>query len=822
MKLNQRLVLFCGLFLGLMSACSDTQEETLGVSGGTFSVETITVNSETVQSGATSRTAGNGDLPSAEGNLVQPEHYKNGFKMDVSNFGVVIYSWDSYDEVFHPESGETKYELRAGTYDASVTLGNPEVEGFGEPAFVGNTSFSVINDMNTTLNVLCYLSNAKFRIEYTEKFTSYFSEYTTNIVSSLQKSFDFTKETAGALYLKPGQVTAQLKARKAGGQESTMAIGTYNLEAQHEYVLTLDVDAYTKQMTISFSENVTEEKLTIDVSDAALNAKAPTMMAKGFENGGMVELVEGDTPSEKVQLHINAQARVKSLKMKMEAQSPQNPIWNQEFELAAETVDQSIMDMGMELHGLGAQASQMAMVDLTRFLTNVPKNLPVKFTFSVIDRFNKVAESNVVLNVQTTTAEMTMTMSDELIPFQSNTCKVNVRFKKGNFDNMKFTVAGTEQVLNIAHIEDLGLGEDGKEQYVLTLAGAEGQLFRDAYQVNVKYLDYDLTTEQACNMKAGYLFDNGEGDVWANKVVAHVYNATMGELSAQKMVGAEWTNVTSAVEGSYLVLKDLTPNETQTLRILNGRGEPIGENFEVTTEPMTQVPNGNMDDWYYTRPKDVVYWEVYYAGQQGITPVWGTMNELTTSEGGTSTNMINRDGCRYCANSGTIETAGKNGKAALIRAVGWGAGNSATGSANAKYGTVGELYLGAYNKESKQPNYTGIEFTARPAKMTFDYKYAPGKGGDSYYAEVIVMNGSEVIGSGIKRDANVKGEWTAETIAITYSQPTKKATHLCIKFKSGDKFMNESFVTVPSFGNLSDGEYVGSQLYIDNINLIYE
>ena len=53
------------------------------------------------------------------------------------------------------------------------------------------------------------------------------------------------------------------------------------------------------------------------------------------------------------------------------------------------------------------------------------------------------------------------------------------------------------------------------------------------------------------------------------------------------------------------------------------------------------------------------------------------MNLLTTSEGGTNTTILNRDGCRYSANSGTLSTkdANSGNLAALIRTVGWGSGN---------------------------------------------------------------------------------------------------------------------------------------------------
>ena len=48
-----------------------------------------------------------------------------------------------------------------------------------------------------------------------------------------------------------------------------------------------------------------------------------------------------------------------------------------------------------------------------------------------------------------------------------------------------------------------------------------------------------------------------------------------------------------------------------------------------------------------------------------------------------------------------------------------------------------------------------------------------------------------------------------------------KATHIYIMFKSGH-VTEYKYFQVPPRANLSDGEYVGSQLYIDDVELIYE
>ncbi|MGL5273420.1 MAG: PCMD domain-containing protein, partial [Phocaeicola sp.] len=161
------------------------------------------------------------------------------------------------------------------------------------------------------------------------------------------------------------------------------------------------------------------------------------------------------------------------------------------------------------------------------------------------------------------------------------------------------------------------------------------------------------------------------------------------------------------------------------------------------------------------------------------------------------------------------------------RAVGWGKGNSAVGSANAKYGDPGYLYLGSYNSDTQLPNYDGIPFNSRPTSLSYYYKYTPGKDGDSYLAEIALLhkNGDEVIeiGRGTARGSEEITTYQQVTLPIEYNEQANyyKPTHIHLLFKSGDRADNSSFLTVPAFGNLSTGEYIGSQLYIDEIKLNY-
>ncbi|MDE6288941.1 MAG: DUF4493 domain-containing protein [Muribaculaceae bacterium] len=261
---------------------------------------------------------------------------------------------------------------------------------------------------------------------------------------------------------------------------------------------------------------------------------------------------------------------------------------------------------------------------------------------------------------------------------------------------------------------------------------------------------------------------------------------------------------------------------------------------------------------------------------------WGTMNELTTSTHGRGIGSVSViGGCSYKATSGTIPANSRSTfsdasggsvwtdkhadghtqgnaslhnnrqhdgtNAALIRTVGWGNGNKAHSgtSSNAGFGTCenrtqGELYLGTYNNG---PQY-GYAFTSRPSALTFWYHYDPAEAANGDYgtAEIHVYDadGVEISQCEVLKltehandrwtDTSKRMTYTQATIPITYEKGAKKAASISIIFRSTwpDKDNNPAlnsndtkYWNTPGGNNSSGGEYVGSELYIDDVRLTY-
>lgn len=753
----------------------------------------------------------------------------------VSSTGETIVRVDNLHE-FEPVS------VPVGIYTVHAYYGDADAEGFDALSFAGSNQVSVKRKEESTASVDCSINKALVAITYTDAFKKYFSDYSAYVSTSKGGKVVYADNEVRSSYFVPGNLGIFLEVTKEGSSNRvTLNPKNFVAEAHHEYRLTMDVDASTATLRVVFnSQPAHEENVEINVSDEALNAPAPAFKAHGFVAGNVMEYVEGMPPANdngsKYSVYLNAQGKIE--KVMLTAVSP----WWTAQQYPAE---QNLVELnktywnGMELVGLSDRRDKIASVDFTSMLKNLAcQNREAEFeehtfTFTATDRLTKVGEPMVV---KVKTLNDCLAVAKVSDPHIGDTQLTIVLTMNGvSLENlasvMKFAYKNDKAFFSTVAAKDVKVEKgDAPNRWNVTLtlpALSAGTLDVKATSParNEQMLTYEIKSEILLSQP------NGTADVWARmadvqlKPVGTAVSAISSDkVSFQCLKGDEWTAVSHVYEssGDRYTLTGLDANtryEVRALYLQDGKSY-YSQAVSFTTEKEVQVANNSFEDWEM-KPRISDYWEYYFFNSG-----WDTMNGLTTSEGGNS--LIPRNRCRYNANSGTIPSEGdaKTGtKAALIRAVGWGSGNSAVGTANAKYGTVGELYLGHYDSSSKKAVYDGAAFESRPLSMSFWYKYRPGNGGDQLWAEVQVLhkeNGQvTVLGEGSARRGDAVNEWTELSVPVTYKDKSKKATHIVIKFKSGDKSDNPSFIEVPPFANLSNGEYVGSKLWVDDVMLNY-
>ena len=248
----------------------------------------------------------------------------------------------------------------------------------------------------------------------------------------------------------------------------------------------------------------------------------------------------------------------------------------------------------------------------------------------------------------------------------------------------------------------------------------------------------------------------------------------------------------------------------------------------VATYPIIELENGDMEHWTKEGPaNNNTYWYVMYPwNEEDEKKYWNTINLTTTQDGEIRNSSWNLfppyTWTTYVANSGTISvTDSHSGSAALIRTVGWGSGSTAAGATSIiKNVTPGELYLGIYDLSSHQPIY-GISYSSRPTNVKFWCKYEP-KSSDLMIAQIVIMDANgETIGSANipESEAGAIANWTEKTLDIQYTDLEKEPSKMYLLFKSGS--LTDSNILDRCNANFSDGEHVGSRLYIDDISLVY-
>lgn len=763
----------------------------------------------------------------------------NDFGLTIESLdGKVFNSWESFSE-FRPVS------VAIGTYTVTASYGDVEAEGFDAISYQGSTNVEVRKEETAEASVTCIINKAKVSINYTDEFKSYFTSYSSYISSSKGNKVTFSANESQGAYFVPGSLGVYLEVTRQGvSQKVTLNPKNFTAEAKHEYRLTMDVDASTASLKITFNDNPSsEQNVEINISDEALNADPPVFTPHGFTSGNTLEVLEGAVFSDKLEAYLNASAGLAKCELVTHSVPLKEQGWPESVDLMNLTTEQSqkMTALGLQTKGLGSNHDKIALIDFQQLVPNLictsDDNELHTFTLRATDVLTKVSEE-LKLVIETRNNGFAVELP-ETVPYASTSVTFTLTLE-GDVSKVKFyydlSDTGVYQPFDAENVQITN--DNTKHIVTLTYPGSLTDTEHDA-KLKVEY--GGKVIEKSFKIEDPELtlsLKNGDADVWAKHVDFQVTSttddgwvATADNVEILSLEDNVWKNVAFSYDNGQFAVSDLTSDKDYTFRVIDKNDATKGSAFvNIHTEKDLQVPNGEMEDWYYTRPSGVQYWEVWYACKDGEQPVWNTLNQLTTSEGGTNTNWFNRNGCRYSANSGTIQTNDVNSEnfAALIRTVGWGGGNSAaaiSGMGTCENVTPGELYLGTYNVENHKPEY-GYAFTSRPMAVQFMYKYIPKNSADWFVVTVEVKDdtGSVIAAKTVTKTGAVAA-YTQEVVRLEYNA-IKKAATLSIVFKSSGNEScweaNTNNLTPPPARNLSDGEYLGSQLYIDDVELIYE
>jgi hypothetical protein len=807
----------------LFTGCID--DATVVSSGSGRFIPTIDLDTEVVSSRSTSRADGESQAqPSAD-----------DLKLTLTaTDGSYTKTWDSKAEFDEEEA------FKIGEYELTATLGDPDAEGFDCAAYQGKTKFTIKENEATTVSLTAKLVQAMLTVNYTDGFKGYMADYSATVTTTgLVGKVDYAKDETRPAYLTPGAVTLVVNVTKPNGKTGSFTVGQFDLQARHHYTINVDFnggDYGSAAMNVTFDEMLDEEDEIIDLSDDIFDMPAPVVTAEGFTSGTTMEIAEGAVPASDVTMSIIALGKIKSAVLTTTSTSLVAQGWPVTVDLAnASDADKATLQgLGLTAVGLWKNPNQMAVVNFTNVLKNIKTvsgNNESHFTLVVTDQSGKTTAEPVELAVSLESVILQLYNPSQL-NYGDTEMTVDVTYNgvnpQANVKIQMMNSRGTWDDLTVTKVESISRAE-AYYRFYIQVPNTDSNLQLRAVTSDGGKASSTLEvvhTSCALNVSENNVFaHDATFSVVAKDAASAATNGTL-YLSTD---GTSFSEAAKTVSGSNIAVANLSAATKYYAKLLyDGDYSP---QVTFTTEAAPQLENSDMESW--TRVAgDTSYWWIDYPGESTST-IWGTMNLYTTSEGGSTTNALNsnRDGMAYCANSGTTYTTTKEeiyggSKAAVIRTVGWGKGNAAGNSTFAKcnHVTPGELFLGTPNNTATQSY--GIEFTSRPKALNFYYMYAAQNSKDYGSATIQVLDKDGNVVASKSMTISSQEKYILGTLDLTYAAGAAKAAKLSIIFRSSD---NAECLTVNST-NLANyqtastsnsKEYVGSKLYVDDIELIY-
>lgn len=542
-------------------------------------------------------------------------------------------------------------------------------------------------------------------------------------------------------------------------------------------------------------------------------------------------------------------------------------------------------NVGLDCKGIWSdpnrEPSRMGYIDFTEVLNNInyleqdpDHNNECSFEVTITDGNGKMPEAPVSFKAKINKLQFDLSNPSN-IKLLDTELSFDLTFNGGDpADRIEFAVLkddlGTGAYYDPVSVKSITKLDQKDNCYRVTLKNIP----QTGNQVNIR-AQYKEHQSVLIVDRTGVIVSTTDNDVFATRayITLTPVNVDQAEIATPTFILKSENNkelkATKQTDNVYLVEGLSCNDKTQVLNQLTAKVSNPDIQFtsvEFFTEVADHSLDSGFDEWKPTQKGTYQFlWSVNPSDK------WATLNELTTSTSGTSeitdyaykatsgTIPANSRSTQSSASGGLVgtsdhsdgNTAGEasihndraykgSKNAALIRTVGWGSGNTAHygTSSNQGFGTCqnmtpGELYLGKCVNNAAD---YGVPFTSRPSGLEFYYCYqtVSANNGDFGSVEVYVLDedenkdkplfhsvehltGSSISGSSVSYEKFY--------LPFNYSLGAKKAVKILITFKSSANTIalkkDTKFWTTPGGNNRSGGEYVGSELYIDDVKLIY-
>jgi len=454
---------------------------------------------------------------------------------------------------------------------------------------------------------------------------------------------------------------------------------------------------------------------------------------------------------------------------------------------------------------------------------------------------------------------------------------------KFNFQDEQFAALDKEKTYQLSIAEDkaaietalgITLPDVGDKPESIDLSNLLAKIQTNAGVTTTNTIEIDVKAnnrwsseakegEEASNLKYTLTCNKPEFSVSVKPENCWAWEFTVDEISviegdAEKIKsnlvyqyydGTNWVDCSDGMTQKFAVdesrkniyLEDEPKERTYQVRALY-RGVIASAESTATLEEPWQLPNGDMEEWYWSQIHEDSWLNVFdsdtytvYPWAENNSSFWNTNNDFTTRNRGTFSNIYNS----FPAVS-FIDESHSDNWAVELRNTGNGRGNTQPSNVLEMNKVAGELFIGDINISTggtdampSGDKYTiteGRTFSARPTALKFWYKYIP-LNSDTWRVKLKLIDneGNTIIEKEIE-SSETQSAWKEAIVTLDYQQSSfyAKCSKIYICFSStittGDNMQYEKSNYTIWLDNERTFEDVwhGSTLTIDDISLVYD
>lgn len=757
-----------------------------------------------------------------------------------------------------------------GVYTLTAFYGNEHECGFDKPYFKGEATVNVFEGRETAVEVTAELANSMLSIDYTDEFKAYFADYSVTAHTAGESMVNFSSNETRAGFVTPGEVVLELALVKPGGESTRINASTFPAVARHHYHVTFNVNADPvggAAIVITFDDSLTQEDVTISLTDELFTSEGPMLTPNGFTPGEMVEVLSGNMSETPLKFEAICKGGIKSAVLTVAADGSYTPPFGREVQLvgANEALQAQLEQNGVKVAGIFKNPAEMAVVDVTSLSRYLPEG-NYQVSLRVTDKLDRVSEP-VTLALTTRPVVLNFIEGSAIYSYPGNeitdlkTVEATVKVSynginpQSNISFQNLCRTGVYKNCDVVSVEESTRTRAFEEKtYIFHIRVCDAEtsplpmrmLFHDQQWGEDFTID---VIEPKFTLEADPFATYARFRVVAEdpKQTATIANGLTIYRNDQ-IVAKE--RLTVDAESGILTLIDLASDQDYKIAYsLTNKvtGVPAENTFMIHTEAAAQIPNRAFTETERTINQSGVnaggqykYGGTTMQNKSSIvvdTPVgWATLNPLTCWFGASNVNTW------FCVPSTLM-----SGSSVLVRTVAYDHAGVSPELDNhglavrAKYSrnkpasfaskASGELFLGTYSFDGTESRTDGIAFTSRPSSVTLDYSYTPVAG---EVGEVIVaLVGAD--GSVLSRtSADITSSSTTMTVQLPAYPFGIKAAGIRLSVKSSKEVIDVpvpsdikdvtnttglSGQTIPA--NQYKSLCVGSQLLLKSVNLNY-